>query len=402
MMALTTPTTEEINDNIIAQLEATLNQTIPLLPKSFLRVLAKVLSGVFVLLYKYGGFIFLQMFVSTASIATTTINGVITSPLLQWGKLIGAPDPVPAVAAELNVNVTVTNQAGFLPSGSQLVNTDNGVTYITIGAVLLNAPTVSVLIRAASDQGGGDGSGAVGNLNVSDVVSFANPLANVARDSIVTSQVTQGVDAEATDLYRQRIIDLFKKRPQGGAYADYETWAEEVAGIINAYPYTSVNPGQVDVFIEATVASSGSVDGIPTPAQLQAALDSIELNQSGLATRRPAGALVNSFAITRTGFDVTVSGLVVDDLATVQATIEASITETFLAGEPFIDGLTVPPRRDRISRSSLISVVNDIVFANNGTFTTLTFQDTVAAIPIETYVLGQGEKAKLTNPVTFV
>ena len=99
-MSLTTPTTKDISDNIIAQLEATLNQTIPLLPKSFLRVLAKVLGGVFVLLYKYGGFMFLQMVVSTESINETMVNGKVFSHFIEWGRLIGIGDPVAATQAE--------------------------------------------------------------------------------------------------------------------------------------------------------------------------------------------------------------------------------------------------------------------------------------------------------------
>lgn len=83
-MSLQTPTTKEISDNIIAQLEASLNQSIPLLPKSFLRVLSKALAGVFVLLYKYGGFMFLQVFVRTASAKETIINGNSVTPLIEW------------------------------------------------------------------------------------------------------------------------------------------------------------------------------------------------------------------------------------------------------------------------------------------------------------------------------
>jgi len=261
-MSLTTLTTKEISENIVAQMEASFNQTIPLLPKSFLRVLAKVLAAVFVLLYKYGGFMFLQIFVQSASANDTTVNGVVLNPLTEWGRLIGVGDPVAATNAELLIDITVENQVGSLPSGSQLVNSDNGVTYITIGAVLLNAATVQANIRAVSDQTGGGGAGAIGNLNPADIVSFANPLANVARDAVVDSQVTTGADAEATEVYRQRVIDRFQKRPQGGALSDYEIWGEEVAGIVNVYPYTSDDPGQVDVYVEATVASSGDPDGI--------------------------------------------------------------------------------------------------------------------------------------------
>jgi len=397
-MSLTTPTTKEISDNIIAQLEASLNQTIPLLPKSFLRVLAKAMAGVFVLLYKYGGFMFLQVFVRTASANETTVNGRVLTPLIEWGRLIGVGDPAAATQAELLIDISVENQTGTLSSGSQLVNTGNGVTYITIGSVLLNASTVQATIRAVSDQAGGGGAGAIGNLDPGAIVSFANPLANVARNATVVSQIVTGADAESTEAYRQRVIDRFQKRPQGGAYADYEIWGEEPAGIINVYPYTSDCPGQVDVYVEATPESSGDPDGIPTAAQLQEVLDSIEFDQNGLASRRPANALANTFPITRTGFNIRVTGLLVDDLAGVQASITTSIEEYFLDREPFIEGLSVLPRRDRITRSAVGGVVDDIVSAAGGVFSGVTVE--VNSVNVDIYGLGIGEKAKAAS-VTF-
>lgn len=398
-MSLTTPTTKAISDNIIAQLEASLNQTIPLLPKSFLRVLSKALAGVFVLLYKYGGFMFLQIFVRTASASETIVTGATLTPLTEWGRLIGVGDPVPATNAELLIDITVETQTGVLPSGTQLVSADNGVTYITIGDVALSSATVSATIRAASDQAGGGGAGAIGNLDPGAIVSFANPLANVSRNTIVTSQVVTGANAESTEAYRQRVIDRFQKRPQGGASADYEIWGEEVAGIINVFPYTSDCPGQVDAYVEATVESSGDPDGIPTEAQLQAVLDSIELDQSGLATRRPANALANTFPITRTGFDVRVTGLLVDNLAQVQADITTAIEEYFLDRGPFIEGLSVLPRRDRITRSAIGGVVDDIVSAAGGIFSSVIVSQN--SVNVELYSLGIGEKAKALT-VTFV
>ena len=400
-MSLTTPTTKEINDNIIAQLEASLNQTIPLLPKSFLRVLSKVLAAVFILLYKYGGFIFLQIFVATASDQDTEVNGEIVNPLKFWGRLIGIGDPTPATNAELLIDITVTNQTGTLPSGTQLVNSGNGVTYITIGSIALNAPVVQATIRAVSDQAGGGGAGVIGNLDPGAIVSFANPLANVDRNAIVDSQVVTGADAESTEAYRQRIIDRFQKRPQGGAYADYEQWGEEAAGIINVYPYTG-DPGQVNVYSEATVESSGNPDGIPTTAQLQAVLDIINFNDNGLASRRNANAFVNSLPITRTGFDVTVTGIAgVDDLAEVQADVTTALTEYFASVEPFIPGLSVPPRNDQITRTRVSSIVEDIVTAAGGTFAAATFVLTGGSGSITAYVLGEGEKAK-ASMVAFV
>lgn len=342
---------------------------------------------------------FLQIFVSTASDKETDVNGKIIVPLIEWGRLIGLGDPATATRAELIVEITVENQTGSLPSGTQLTSSINGVTYITIGSILLDAATKQVTVRAVSDQAGGGGTGAIGNLDAGSVLSFANPLANVARDTVVISQSVTGSDAESTDAYRQRIVDRFQKRPQGGAYADYEQWGEEPAGIVNVYPYTSECPGQVDVFVEATVESSGDPDGTPTTAQLQEVLSSIELDSGGLATRRPANALVNVYPITRTAFDVRVLGLEVDDLAAVRDSIEAALTEYFLSREPYIVGLNVPPRKDRISRSAVGGVVEDIVTANSGIFSAVTIR--IDGVDTDFYSLGVGEKAKLGN-LTYV
>lgn len=398
-MSLSTPTTKEINENIVAQLEASLNQTVPLLPKAFLRVLAKALAGVFVLLYKYAGFMFLQMFVRTAAYADTEVNGVTVNPLREWGDLVGVPDRAAATQAELLVDITVEDQTGFLPANSQLVGRDNGVTYITLSSVALDAATIQVVVRAVSDQAGGGGAGAIGNLDPGATVSFANPIGRVARNATVVSQVVTGADAEAIEAYRQRIIDRFQKRPQGGAYADYEQWGEEPAGIINVYPYTSACPGQVDLYVEATPASSGDPDGIPTTAQLQEVKDAVEFDQGGLASRRPANALVNVFPITRTAFSVRVTGLSVDDQAAVRDQIETAVEEYFLDREPFILGLSIPPRQDRITRSGLSGVVDGIVSAAGGIFNSVVV--TRNGLTVEIYSLGVGEKAKV-DAVTFV
>lgn len=398
-MSTTTPTTSELSTIIIAQLETSLNQSLPLLPKSFSRVLAKALAGVFILLYKYVGFGILQLFVRTASAKDTEVNGKTINPLTLWGELVGAGAPVAATQAELLIDVTVTNQTGSLPEFTQLVGATNGVTYLTTASVFLDAPVVQVVVRASADQSGGNGAGAIGNLEAGAAVSFVNPLANVDRNATVVSQVVTGADAESTEAYRQRVIDRFQKRPQGGALADYELWGEEPAGIVNVYPYRSDCPGMVDVYVEATPESSGNPDGIPTAAQLQEVLDSINFNENGLANRRPVSDLVQALPITRTAFDVAITNLIVDNIAEVQATIASSLSAYYQNREPWIEGLTVPPRADRVSESSAAGIVDDIVSAAGGTFDNLV--QSVGGIAVPAYSLGLGEKAKL-GAVTYV
>src|SRR5690606_22139525 len=215
-----------------------------------------------------------------------------------------------------------------------------------------------------SDQDGGDGSGAIGNLEPGDVVQFANPLPNVARNATVVSVTTQGANAETEGAYRGRIIRRFQRRPQGGAYADYQAWGEEVPGILNVYPYTSATPGEVDVYVEATVESSGDPDGIPTQPQLDAVAASIELDEGGVASRRPANAAVNVLPITRQSFDVVLGGLDASEVdggePAVLEAIEEGVDDWLRGREPFLVGLTPLPRQDRITQGAIAGVVMGI------------------------------------------
>ena len=386
-MSRVTPTTEDIADTLVSQLELEFSQTIPLLPKTFSRVLAKVFAGVVVILYKYGGFMFLQMFVSSASFKETTVAGRVIRPLVEWGRLIGVGDPTPATQAELVINVSVDPTGGTLPAGTQLVY--SGVVYVTTAAVALSAATVQPTVRAVSDQSGGNGSGEIGNREVGDVLTFVAPLSNVSPSADVDSIAVTGAEGETEAAYRRRVLNRFRQRPQGGAYTDYREWAEEVAGVIKAYVYTG-NPGEVDVYTEV---SGPDADGIPNSSQLEAVLDNIEMDSGGLASRRPVNAYVNSLAISRVTVDVEVADLSVpENQAEVEADIEQAITDYLLEREPFILGLSSLPRKDRITETAIAGLVNTLVEAAGGTFTGVTLE--MSATPFTTYQLDEGEKAK--------
>jgi hypothetical protein len=394
MANLVTPTTAQIAANIIVQIEAALSQTIPLLPKAFSRVLARVLAGVFVTLYKYAGFSLLQQFVAYASIDETVVNGVVIRPLVEWGRAIGVGDPLGAEQAELEIAVTVLTQTGSLPGGAQLLHAATGVVFVSVAAVPLDAAEITVTVRASSDQGGGDGSGTVGNLAVGQVLSFASPLPNVARNAVVTGSTVEGAEGEATEVYRARVIARFRRRPQGGASADYQQWGTEVEAVRRVFPYKG-RPGEVDVFVESTAGP----DGIPSGALLDDVNESIQFDPeespspSGLANRRPVNAAVNVLAITRTGFDVEVSGLEALDPSVVLAAMEVGVDEFLRAREPFIVGLSVLPRLDRVTQGAVAGVVNEIAEANGASVASVVLRRSGASI--QQYSLGHGELAKL-------
>jgi uncharacterized phage protein gp47/JayE len=393
-MSLSTPTTADLSATILAQIQASIGQSVPFLPKAFINVGAKVFAGVCIILYKYVGFVFLQLFVAYASDQPTTINGQVIVPLTELGRLCGVGDPNPALQAQLSITVVVTHMSGSLPTGQALLNSSTGIIYNVVSDVALNAPTVTATIQAVSDQSGGDGSGAIGNMQPGDIIAFANPPSNVAGNATVLSQLVTGADAELTPAYRARITARRQAQPQGGAYADYRAWALDVDGIINVYPYTSATPGVVDVFCEADVVSSGSPDGIPTSDQLTEVLNSINLDDSGLASRRPANAAPNPGPIMRTGFGLKVIGGAALDPVT-QGQITDGVDEYLRSREPFIVGLSALPKINRITEAAVSGVVETIVEAAGLSITS------VVLTPGPAYDLGNGEKAKLTTPIIW-
>jgi uncharacterized phage protein gp47/JayE len=386
------PTVQELTTNIVAQLEAKLSEDLPLLPKAFVHVLAKVLAAVTVLLFKYAGWILLQLFVAHASMEETVILGRRIRPLVEWGRLVGVGDPVEATQAEHVVDVTVRNQIDDLRAGTQLVSPASQVIYQVVGTVALDAPVVQVTVRASGDGQGGDGSGSIGNLLPGDILEFANPLANIERRATVVSRTVDGADAEDPDTYRARVFRRFQRRPQGGAYADYQSWGEELAGILNVYPYTGA-PGEVDVYVEATVASSGSEDGIPTEPQLEEVRAAIEADLNGLASRRPANAAVNVYPITRQPFDVLLGGLEAADEDAVLQAIAEGVDDYLRAREPYIVGLAPLPRLDRITQGAVAGIVMGVAEAEGATAATVELQ--LNGNPITEYTLPPGQKARL-------
>jgi uncharacterized phage protein gp47/JayE len=397
-MSQTVPTTQALADDIVADIDAELDHNTPFLAKAFTRVLSKVLAGANVLLWKYASWMTLQMFVQTASMKETVILGVAVRPLVFWGRLFGAGDPLAATRAELVVTVTVLVQSGSIDAGRQFVYAPTGVVYTATAAVLLNAATVPVTVRAASDQQGGAGEGTVGNLVPGTMLQMANPLPNVARACVVASQSVTGADAESEDAYRARVLRRVQSKPQGGASADYQLWGEEDAGIVHVYPYAGA-PGEVDVYVEATPDSSGSPDGIPTGAQLTAVLALINADISGLASRRPTNAAVNALPITRQAFNVLVTGLEVEDVSGTHTAITDALDEYLRAREPFIVGLSQLPRVDRITQAAISGLIDNVVSALGGSVATVALRQGVD--PLNAYTLGHGEKAKL-GTVTYI
>ena len=387
-MALSVPTTKEISDNIVAQIETEIGKTIPLWPKSFTRVLAKALAGIFVLVYKYASWSLLQQFAEHASWRETIVNGRSIRPLIEWGRLVGVGDPRAATNARFTVSVSILNPDGtVLPAGRQLVHPSSGVIYITETTVTLNAATVPpVSVIAASDPDNNGGAGTVGNRAQLDVLEWANPIPQIEKSAVLLTVLFVAEDAETEEAYRDRVVRAFRARAMGGAYADYAMWAVEADGIIAAYPYTGDLPGSVEVYVEAS-------GGTPTQEQMDAVYDLIEFDGSGIANRRPVSAVVYVRPVTRQAFDVEVQGLSAPDPDAAKASITEALEDFLGAREPFILGLSPLPRTDRVTAANVSGTVDDSAGSLGASVTSVVLK--LGGTPISAYTLAKGQKAEL-------
>lgn len=394
-MALQQKTTQEIYDLIIAQMKSELGQNISILPKSFISILATVLAGVYMILYKSCNWIFLQIFVSTASYEEVNILGKSISPLVEWGRLIGVGDPSPASQSIVSARVKVIQKNNSIFSGTQFISSLNGLTYITTKSYTFEKDEETIFLTCVE-------AGAKGNLQEGDILNIANSTGFIEDSVEVISLVQVGVDKESEDNYRKKIKERFQLQPEGGALADYRNWANETQGVQNSYIYTG-GAGEVIVYVLAD--SSIYPNRIPDSALLKKVGQNIDVDPAtGLATRRPVTAIIdpdgdesykNIRAVKVVEFDVEVLTLEVSAKAEVYKLIKEAITDYFLEREPYLRGLSLPPAKNIINETNIIAIIDDILKNYNGNFVGVKnlLNDEITS----KYTLKEGEVAKLKS-----
>jgi len=384
----------ELETTIKNQIGAALSQTIPLFPKAFTNIAAKVFAAVYVVLYKYQAFGILQIFVRHASAEATAFNGKTVVPLFEWGQWLGVGLPLEGQRAEHTVSLGVITPSGTLAQGTVFLRKSTGVLYESLGAVPITGSSITVTVRAFSDQADGRGYGSLGNLVAGDELELANPPAAVRSRAYVIARTVDGADPEDIESsYRQRVWLAIARPRQGGAESDYYSWGRSVPGIVGVWPYEGSTPNRLNVYVEATPESSGSPDGVPTDAQRGAVWNAIQFDEEGLRRRRPAGMLIDVLPITRKALDVRVSGLVAPDVPATRAAVTAAVDQYLRQRRPWISGLDLLPVRNQATVAGIGGVVASTVYANKGTFVRVQLFDGPSERHV--YTLEPGQLAKL-------
>lgn len=363
------PTTAEIQARIVADIEASIGQTTPLLPKAWNRVIAKAVAGVVILLYNAALWVYAQIFPDKADYAA----------LILLGKLVGI-SPIPANPAVITANVAGTNGV-TVTVGTNFKSTTGNVYQVTTGATVAGGAALCTLTSLT----GGD----AGNIANGEILSILSPFVGLTGTATVVSTTTEGADEESEDHFRIRVSNRYKKRYTGGSPADYEGWGLEAPHFIWVSPVDGNVPGDIWVYGEV----DNQTDGIPTSGQLATLLQYLTYDtETGLASRRPIGDNVTCMPITRKEFDVDIN--IKDSTPAIKAEIETALAEYFGDLAPFAEGLDLD-RNDAVTDTGTNTAVGDIARTGGATILQLILREGDSGQVINNYLLYGGEKAKL-------
>jgi len=243
-MAFARPTITQIYDRIVADMESRLTGSVTLLRRALLRVLAAVFAGAVHILYGYLTFISEQLFVDKAQREWLDRHGFI------WGV-----DRKAAEFATGTFTFSGTPATG-IPAGTRVARASDGVEYeVDSGGVVGGGGTVDLAATAVE-------AGVDGNMTDPAGVALVEPIAGIT-GVVLNGDFENGVDEEADDDYRARILFRIQEPPAGGTAADYVRWATEVPGVDKAWCHPNTpSPGQVTVSYLGTAGATTVEDYI--------------------------------------------------------------------------------------------------------------------------------------------
>lgn len=347
---ITIPTLSQLYTQILADLEAEFNITIPLFGKNFLRALAAVQAAKLKLYYLAIGNLQKNIFPDTADAEASG------GTLERFGRVKLNRNPFPAVAGQYTVAVTGTIGA-TIPAQSTFKSDDTstspGYLFILDVAYTLTATTDYITLRSLTA-----GEDAV--LVATDTLTATAPIAAVNSSASVSAIVVAAEDAETLEEYRAEVLAAYRLEPQGGAATDYRLWASDAVGVRQTYPYAKTGESNViDLYVEGNTANGVPSAGVLAQVEAVVELDpdtTKPLNERG---RRPLGVLqVNYLAVIPLSVNITVNDFVGTEDQ--KENIDTAIAAALDLIRPFVSGADiVANRNDTLSETRLAFYIQD-------------------------------------------
>lgn len=245
-------------------------------------VYARVMGGVAHGLYGYLEWLAQQLVYDTAE----------SEFLERWASIWGVSRKA---AAQATGTATFTVQAGALVPSGTLLQALDGVQYQTTAEATGTAPTYTAPVQAVV-------AAAAGNRAAGQALALVSPVAGV-QPSTLAGELSGGADVETDDALRSRLLARIQAPPQGGAAADYVTWALQVAGVTRAWVCPQeLGPGTVTVrFVRDNDGTGAAI--IPDAGEVATV-------QAYIDARRPVTAQLTVVAPVAVPLNFTITGLV--------------------------------------------------------------------------------------------
>lgn len=335
------PKIDEVRERVLADVEAETGLG-PTPRRSMVRALSGAMAGVGTAGYGFVEWAIKQIFPDTAELENLERHASLRNISRK---------PATYASGQIEIKGTqgafVTVGTAFQIQGQRYLCTEAG----TIGQDGTGTCTVEA-----------EQAGAAGDRGAQEQLQILQPITGILQTAIVLAPgIAGGVDPEADEALRGRLLDRMQTPPRGGSQADYVAWALEVPGVTKAW----CMPNHVGV---GTVGLAFLFDGgVPD----QTAIDAVTAHVEGLM---PIGAQLVAFAPAILLVDFTI--LLVPDSAGLRQEVEASLVDLLeRTGDP---GSTL-----------LLSHIREAISTTTGE------RDHILQVPAADVVMGAGEIPRL-------
>jgi uncharacterized phage protein gp47/JayE len=306
-MAFDRPDLQTLISRTVTDINSRFDGTYNALRRKATSVFARVLAGMAHGLYGYVDWAARQILPDTQD----------DDQLLRYGAMMGVTRKAEGKAAG-NLTVTGTNDA-VIDAGTLWQRAD-GVEYVATAGATIASGSATVPVQAVL-------AGSGGNADAADALALVSPIAGVNAAAVVAAGgLTGGQDAEAIDLYRQRVLERTATYYSGANAAIYIKWAKEITGVTRAWCYENT---PADGSVTVLFVCDEQVGGIVPDAPKIAAVEDYLEEHTDPVTGQIVGRAVNVTLVVDAPATQAVNFTILPNpnTATVREAIEAELTD---------------------------------------------------------------------------
>lgn len=287
--------------DIISRVQGDIESRLPgadsKLARSNLNVISISFSGALKSLYDFVEYHAKQIHVSSAD------SEHLSAHATTWGVERKAASFATGIATFNAVNGSV------LPAET-IIQRSDGLEYVVTQNATASNDTLNVHLRSVE-------AGLNGNAVASVKLGLISPIVGIeSNGSVNQNGISGGTEEESDESLRSRVIERIQTPPNGGASADYITWAKEIAGVTDAWVYPGRRGvGTVDL---AFIMKNNQNSILPTNSDIQNV-------QNHIDTVRPVTADVDVISLNSVALDLDIR--LTPDNANVRAAVELEIKD---------------------------------------------------------------------------